>query len=197
MSNLSTKLDTLLANFQAKGFDPASNLNPGLSAAELDHYESKFGFQFPLEVRELYAWRNGSCNLDAEPEHLLMFRDMAFLSLDHALDARAIIEQFCSAFAQFGNPTPFAANSVLPIAGLEGQYYVVPCRDHTCRSKGPHPVVAIGEDLGVYFYSIESMLDTCNAWVSDSQYTLETLEPEDEIKAWERFNPGFMDEAEI
>lgn len=194
MTSIAGKLDTLLSALQEKGIDPAQNLNPGLSEQEIEDGERELGFPFPAELKQLYAWRNGNADSGAEVEEMLCFRDMPFLSIEDALDCREELKEFAAAYESSGLSLPFDPRKAFPFAALEGQYYVVACGDHEFADAGERPVIAAGEDLAPYFCSVQTMLDTCIAWVKDPEYTAETLEPEDEMQAWTRFNPGLMDE---
>ncbi|MEL7185355.1 MAG: SMI1/KNR4 family protein [Pseudomonadota bacterium] len=192
MSSITEKLDALLAAFKAKGIDPSNNLRPGLSDAELDAWSSSRGIVLPNDVRELYRWRNGSVETFAEPQQVFVFRDNGFLSLDDYEQAFSNIDAFLKVLASYGVTPPISSQSVIPIAELEGNYYVV-ATTSVAGIDYPNPVLCVGEDLAVHFYSLDSMLDTCLQWVLDPTYSAENQELDNEIDAWEQHNPGVFD----
>ncbi len=196
MSLIASKAEALLSSLQSKGIDPSPNLKRGASDSAIRSYAKRLGCTLPPAVQDLYRWRNGNADPDAESERLLTFRDMAFLSLEDGLREKEQIDVFLATISG-GRASPLGEDGYVPIGGFEGQYYAVPCGDHAFRSLSEHPVVSVGEGLAVHFLSIEAMLDTCNAWVADASYTLDTLEPENELSAWNRFNPGVHDESSI
>lgn len=190
MSEVAEKLDALLAAFQNKGIDPTNNLRPGLSDDELEEFSSQFGCDFPEDVRALFRWRNGSIDVSADPDQLFVFRDQPFLSLSDAKQARDSIRMFLDAFTSAGLSAPFEAETLIPIAEFEGQYFAVATSPDNITAAHPNPVVSLGEDMCIYFYSVSSMLDTCLEWVRDPAYSVESPVPEDEMIAWEKYNPG-------
>lgn len=194
MSSIGRKLDQLLRSLQAKGLDPANNLRPGASDLILNAHAKCSAMPLPRGLEELYKWRNGSVDPNADVEELLMFRDMAFLSLEDGLEARRQVNSFLQAFSTNG-AGPIAKDEFFPIAAMEGQYYVLALGNHEYRNLAEHPVVYIGEGIEPHFLSIETMIETCIAWVMDPSYTAETLQPDDELDAWQRLNPGVLEEG--
>lgn len=193
MSQIADRLDTLLGSFRSKGIDPGQNLKPGLSEAELDGHAARLKLVLPPAVRDLYAWRNGLADPYAENDRQFVFRDQSFLSLDDAEEAIAHIRGFLSAYASAGLDLPVDPDALLPIAALEGQFYAVPTGEGLAGLPGPHPVILLGEEMAVHFFSIESMIETCIDWVNDPSFDAEDFEVEDDETAWERHNPGALD----
>ncbi len=193
--NISEQLDMILDTLQSKGFRP--NLNPGLSEQELEELQQKFGFHFPPQLKSLYRWRNGCKDPYAEIEESFNFRDMPFLSADASYSELEGLRQFIAGFEMFGSKfSDFELDKVVPIAAFDGAWYVVPVSSHKFADVAEHPVVSVGEETAVHFLSIETMLLTTLEWVRDPEYTVDEPEPADEIVAWEKHNPGVLDNAE-
>jgi hypothetical protein len=63
MSNLTNALERILDWWKKNGYEEAvSDLQPGLSYAEIEEMVKDLPLRLPLEVYELYQWRNGSRN---------------------------------------------------------------------------------------------------------------------------------------
>jgi hypothetical protein len=188
VSDLIAKLDALLEEYRSKGLEP--DLRPGLSQRELVEWQSSTGLKLPEDLRQLFSWRNGCANTNGEPETLLLFRDNVFIGLDDYKSAIEGLEPFVSSYEEY-DTFPFKIDRSIPIAEFEGNYYVVPL--DMVIPNHPHPVICVGEDLAVHFYSLASMLDTCVEWARDTKFVDGDPNQDQEIIAWQRYNPGVFE----
>lgn len=183
---LSEKLDRLAAAFEARGIPVTSNLRPGVTGQELDDLADRLGVDLPPAFRDLYMWRNG--HIDPAAPNVLVFRDNTFLSLDEIPDLHA------HTLAGYG---PYLADldlefdlaQCVPIAHFEGSIYGVVCGPHALTDRSLHPVVGIFQGIDMYFYSIETMVDTCIEWVEQPDYEQYGTAP-NEHAIWNKHNPG-------
>jgi hypothetical protein len=183
-----SKLDRLVAAFEARGIAVASNLRPGASDRELDELAAHLGFAIPTEVRVLYRWRDGHHDPDAS--NVLLFRDNTFLRLEDIPDAH---HYMVSTYAEdpngdFIDPGVDLATSV-PIAAFMGSTYAVACGRQQLTDRSTHPIVGVFHGIDLYFHSVESMIDTCIEWVEQPAYDRYAEAP-NEMAIWRRHNPG-------
>ncbi|MEM7371792.1 MAG: SMI1/KNR4 family protein [Bacteroidota bacterium] len=68
MKHFLIRLATWLQDHRREYYD---SLHPGLSDADIRSWETKFGFEFPEEFKQLYQWKNGQP--DENREYLFDF----------------------------------------------------------------------------------------------------------------------------
>lgn len=172
--------------------DPGDNLRPGLDAETYRAAWAAHGIDPPADLVALYQWHDGNADVDAE--YALCFRDNVFISLEHSLEEyRRLCEP--NLREQTLELSGLDLARCVPIAAYEGCVYVLAIDGHAYGRKAAQPVVQVFEDVAVYFYSLRSMLQTCQAWVAHPDWTKEgLLDEEDEI--WERYNPGVFSNAD-
>lgn len=185
MHSIAQLCDGLVTAYEAKGQAVSQNLKPGISESE---YARAIGFdqqEIPPSVIELYQWRNGCADEDAEA--LFLFRDNCFISGDRGKEELNHIRQFYGADSE----DRFDLNRVIPIAAFEGSVFAVVTSQHKLGAEFEHPVVSIFEGIDLFFSSIESMLQTCIAWVAHPDWDPYDALPRDtELEIWQRLNPG-------
>jgi hypothetical protein len=177
--------DELVAIYEAKGQTVSQNLMLGISPSE---YAKAIGFeieQIPSSVLKLYQWRNGCANEGAEA--LFLFRDNCFIRAERGKEELNMIRNIYGANSE----DRFDLTRVIPIAAFEGSVFAVVTGKHNLGSRFEHPVVSIFEGIDLFFGSIESMLQTCIAWVGHPEWEpFNELPRDEELKIWRRLNPG-------
>jgi hypothetical protein len=191
-SYISIKLDNLLAAYEAKGYATTNTLAPGLSIDEILAETVWFPSPLKNDILDLYQWRNGVIiNHSRVPfPYTFKFRDMIFHSLQDArLEYRTIMETYGVDSSIEQHKVDLA--TCFPFASYECGWYVLPCGEQLLSQIYPNPVVSVFQGVDLYYYSVESMLDTCIAWVSHPDY-----EPHhhlhDESTIWREHNPGIF-----
>lgn len=193
---IAQKLESLLSAFEAKGADGIrDSMLPGLSREEIAQRSSWFPASLPEPILELYEWANGQANDAWNEPNPFWFRDMGFLSLEGAA------AEYKSMMSTYGIDNALEDDGVLlatsfPIAAFNGGWYVVPAEQHELRTANAHPVVCVFEGIDMLYHSVQKMLDTCNEWVRSSSYAYEdaSLDEDEEMKIWEKHNPGVFDD---
>ena len=185
MKSVAKLCDDLVAAYEAKEQAVSQNLMPGISKSE---YAKAIGFEIqaiPLSVLNLYQWRNGCANEAADA--LFLFRDNCFISADRGKEELSMIRSIYGAESE----ERFDLTSVIPIAAFEGAVFAVVTGDHHFGPEFTHPVVSIFEGIDLFFSSVESMLQTCIAWVSHPDWDpFNALPREEELEIWRRLNPA-------
>lgn len=177
---LAERLDVLADAYAAHGVDPRPNLLPGASATVIDDVESALGVRFPAAYRELYSWSAGTVDeLGAGP--YLRFRDMHLLPLTRVLEERQSLVEVYGWFEDLDLTT------VAPLATFMGSTLAVACGPQRLTAVVEHPVIGVFHDISVYFDSIEAMVETSIAWVSQPGWLPHTLVPH-EMGIWRSNN---------
>lgn len=186
---LHRKLDALEAAVRSKAWGKGLRLLPGLSESDVRSATSWFPAELPRELLALYAWRNGN---DDESGHAasgaarLRFRDCEFISLAQAeLEYRSMMESY----GVHGDPE-IAVEHCFPFAAFDGGWLVLPCGRQNLTPRLPLPVVSIFQGISVFFYTVESMVDTATAWEQAREGQFDALKSEMEI--WTTYNPGIF-----
>jgi hypothetical protein len=152
---LGPKLDRLVGAFEARGVPVAENLRSGVSEAQLDRLAGELGVVLPEPVRELYRWRDG--HVDPEASNVLTFRDNVFLRLQ---DIPQVYGWVLDAYGSSDDDPDVDLAACVPIAEFMGAAYVVAGRRQTVSDRGPHPVLSVFHGVDLFFYSVESMVET-------------------------------------
>lgn len=102
-----------------------AGLKPGVSDAELDAYEARFGLQLPAELRLLWKWKNGSPDdpqaKDGSSDALL--HNHLFISLDDSARTKAELDGMIG--ADFESPEWWKHAWVPFTTNWGGDHYVV------------------------------------------------------------------------
>ena len=188
-SRLRASLDGLLAAYLQKGLPVTQSLLPPIEPAALQAACDWFPGELTPQLVTLYGWRGGQKQDSSQTEYTFRFRDMSFLSI-----ARARFE-YRSMMSSYGMTQ--ADRDLLkycfPFASFGGGWYVLPTRGHSFNASLPMPVLSVFADIDVYFYSMETMVNTCIDWVSHPEYQQDAGLPRDlEMEIWRRHNPGIF-----
>jgi len=144
--------------FAQKNFpETVSNLNPGLSEAEILSITQKWGIQIPHEISELYQWRNG-CGDGSYSCYFCIFEIWGFLPLEKVI----LQKQPNSGENEVWFNINYPLNTLELFFGLEGYLvgYLV------FDEKGETKWVELGEesdgffDRKFYYTSLNNMLLT-------------------------------------
>ena len=182
------KLEILADAFESKGVNVRSNLAPGATDSELELVAEQYGVELPDDYRTLYKWHNGNADLNAR--NVFKFRDNAFLSIKDFQNAKFTIDIYAE-------PSPITdgvidLSTALPLALFEGAVYVTPGKGAGISTLSPQPVVSVFQGIDVFFLSIETMVDTCIAWVAQPDWKQFSTAP-NEHQLWAQHNPGVFD----
>ncbi len=194
MSTIVNLCEQLADAHEAKGIAVRSTLQPGLRRDDILAQTASLGFALPESIVELYAWHNG--HGFTEPWHegpALRFRDTAFLSFEVALTEYRELQSYREATDSTLSSDGIDLRTSFPIAQIQGVWLVVACGEHLYGNDKTDVVVSVYHDIELYFYSVESMLKTCLAWVSHpawNENAYELLPDGIERDIWQRFNPG-------
>jgi hypothetical protein len=188
MSNLVARIQKLIDCRRAVGQPIDHHFLPGLSRDYLQEKISQYPFYFPEELIALYTWHNGT-----QDENFLIFRDMAWLSLDNAIhEYEQNLEYFWSIMDGYGILDNIEYRRMFPFAAFEGSCLYL---SYPGQAMCPHvelPIIATGEGvLAPYFTSVESMLTTVEEWFSVGQHSDYGCEVEAELEReiWQKHNP--------
>lgn len=179
-SPLAARLDVLVDAYVAHGYDVRPSLLPGATAAELDEVESALGVELPAAYRELYEWSAGAIDSFGTAP-CMRFRDESLLPLGRVVEERELLLQTYGWFEDVDGWT------VAPFAWFQGSTLVVACAPQRLTSSVPHPVISYFHDIDVHYDSIEAMVETSIAWVSQDGWAAGQPTP-DEAEIWRRHN---------
>jgi hypothetical protein len=188
--------DALVAAYRTKGQDPSEELLPGLSDEEIVSQTAWFPGPIPQLLRELYRWRNGQANDAWNTEHVLWFRDMQFASLERArFEYQSMMQSY--GVGNSRESEGIELRTSFPFASFNGGWYVLPCEGQDLDARHSLPVISVFQGIGVFFFSLEKMLQTCIEWVMASSCGGDGLELSEqaEMVIWQRHNPGVFGHA--
>jgi hypothetical protein len=159
----------LLRAFRFKGVSADEGLLPGLSEQDVVRETSWFPAPFPDDLKALYGWRNGQKEDAWSTKHVFEFRGLQFTSVSRA---RNEYESMMASYGAEGGRDSYHVDlrTCFPFASFNGNWLVLPCDGHDLDPEREFPVVHVAPDFGVFFHSIQSMLDTCIAWVSSPEW---------------------------
>ena len=186
--NLHKNLDRLLNAFESKGMKVSQSLLPSIPESELRERCSWFPGQLTEEIIALYEWRGGQEEV-REPDSPFWFRDNSFCSVERAeFEYKSMMDSYGSY-----SPDHDMLKHAFPIASFDGACYVIPTKEHNLKSVLKRPVISVYEDIDIYYYSMEKMMETCVEWVEHNQYTSKGLYPRNiELAIWRKHNPGIF-----
>ena len=102
-----------------------------------------------------------------------------------------------SIMASFGKPG-FAVPQIdlatcFPFAGFNGGWGVFPCAGQRFDKRLAFPIVSVFQGVDIFYYSLESMVETCVDWVSQAgdQPGLNDTEGKC-LEIWRKHNPGIL-----
>ena len=189
-ARLHEKLERLTAAFEAKGIHVSKSLLPPLPENEVRARCHWFPRELSEEIIALYGWSGGQEKDAWEEEYPFWFRDNSFSSLTRAeTEYRSMMESYGS------NPADHdLLKYCFPFASFNGSWFVLPTKGHPLDNRLPKPVISVLEGVDIYFYSIESMIDTCIEWVGHPSYAEDyTLLHSIELEIWRKYNPGIFE----
>jgi hypothetical protein len=188
---LHASLESLRVAYEAKGQSVSKSLLPPLSEEALRSQCAWFPAPLPPEIVALYAWRNGQAKGAWEEENPFWFRDCGFLNIHLAQ------LEYKSMMASYGKPE-FAVPQIdlatcFPFAGFNGGWYVFPCAGQRFDKRLAFPIVSVFQGVDIFYYSLESMVETCVDWVSHAgdQPGLKDTEGKG-LEIWRKHNPGIF-----
>ena len=189
-SRFRSRLEALRLAFEAKNQHVTPRLQPGLSEASLRSLCSWFPSPLPDELVALYGWHDGQPSSAGEEPYPFVFRDCGFTCVRNAeMDYHAIMNSY---------GTQPRLHELLkhsfPFASFDAGYLVLTCKQRYPGSPSEHAVVSIFQNVNLMFYSMESMVETCLTWASDtaSPWWFPFGGSSDDA-VLERFNPGILE----
>ena len=186
MTSITDKLNLLINLIGKREPEEIDNLRSGLTRKEIQQKTAKLPFDFPEELYELYQWRNGVENNSIE-ESPFLFRDHHLSNLEDAIKNYFSMQQW---FKSEEDQKIADWSTCFPFADFEGSYLLFFAGNHILMDKYQHPIINNFEGINLYFYSFDSMLDTCIEWNQQSFEKYEVPDKEQEI--WEKHNPGIF-----
>ena len=190
--NLHRLLEQLRLAFESRSLNVSDTLLPPRSENEILMGSEWFPGEMVPELISLYSWRGGQ---EPGPWDLtdgndpFWFRDCAFSSLAIAE------EEYQSMMASYGQIREYrdVLRTCFPFAAFNGGWLVIPTKAHNFDAGLARPVVSVMEGIDVFFYSIETMVQTCVGWVTHPDYSEDEGLPSDvELEIWRKYNPGIF-----
>lgn len=184
-----------MAAFEVHGLNVEHNLQPGVSEERLDELGARLGVDLPEPFRNLYRWRNG--HVDPDIPDVLAFRDNVFLRIEDIPKER---DQILDTYGMLWNGPDVLMPEVdpslcVPIAENWGAVYALVCGPHELTDRSPYPILSFFQGVDLFFYSVESMIETCIEWVEQPGYRHHEEAP-NEMEIWLRHNPGVFGRSE-
>ena len=176
MTSIPQLCDQLLEAYQAKGLPVQQSLRPPLDAEEAERLCATAGVRLAPELSELYSWRDG-----ASPEGDFRFAGKAFLPLAQALSRREALLAALHPRDRQGSEIA----DLVPFAEASPEWLAL-----SATTQGGHrPVLEVLEDAQPGFDSLQAMLATCAAWVSEPDWTPHSP-PARAQEIWYQHNQG-------
>jgi hypothetical protein len=185
---LHSKLELLRLAYEAKGLKVTADLLLPLPADEVRALCQWFPAKLPDELLGLYSWHNGQRRNDSPGHAPFDFRDCAFVSVQDAE------REYETMMRTYGANPPGATllRNAFPFAAFENGWMVMPCQQQSLDPRFERPIISVFQGIEIFFYSVESMVDTCIDWVRDRKYDKGHLPQEEEMRIWRRNNPGIF-----
>ena len=185
-----SQLEAMRQAFEAKGLRVSDTLLPPVDAETLARECAWFPAPLPKELTALYGWRGGQAEDAWSTEYPFWFRDDAFCSLRNAeREYLSMMSGYAGAPAISG----LTLTDCFPFAAFNGGWLVLPCSPQTLDSRLARPVVSVMEGAEIFFYSMQTMVDTCLEWISHPLFSADgSLPPAIELAIWRRHNPGIF-----
>lgn len=185
-----TQLEAMRRAFEAKDLHVSDTLLPPIDAKTLARECAWFPASLPEELIALYGWRGGQAEDAWNTEYPFWFRDDAFCSLRNA--QREYLSMM-SGYASMPGITGLTLTECFPFAAFNGGWLVLPCSAQTLDSRLARPVISVMEGVELFFYSMQTMVDTCLEWISHPLFSADgSLPPDIELDIWRRHNPGIF-----
>ncbi len=187
---LQTQLEAMRQAFEAKDLRVSDTLLPPIDPETLARECAWFPAPLPQELIALYGWRGGQAEDAWNTEFPFWFRDDAFCSLRNAeLEYRSMI----SSYDRLSGISNLALRSCFPFAAFNGGWLVLPCMGQELDTRFTRPVISVMEGVDIFFYSMQTMVDTCLEWISHPLFSADGSLPSDvELAIWRRHNPGIF-----
>lgn len=185
-----SRLEVLRHAYEEKGMHVSKSLRPPVSEQDLVNKCRWFPGEIVPEIIALYGWHEGQEKPAWEERHPFWFRDNAFLRLSNAEEA------YNNIMTSYGlNPMDhFFLKYAFPFAAFNGAWYVIPTREHPFGKGLERPVISVFEGIDVFYYSVETMVNTCIDWVRHKNYTKDGSLPNNvEMAIWRKHNPGIFE----
>jgi hypothetical protein len=186
MSNLIAQIQHLIDFREEIGQPIEQYFLPGLSPNIIREKIAPYPFYFPEEFIELYSWHNGTID-----EEFLMFRDMAWSSLENAIDEYTLM---MDAFWSIGDNEEIGLKpeKMFPFAGFNAfNLYLSYPGQKMCPTL-ELPVICTGKGvLRPYYESFPAMLSTVAEWFQAGEHDEYGCEVESSIEEgiWRKYNP--------
>ena len=188
-TRLHSRLDVLKNAYEAKEMHVSKTLRPPVSEPELKDKCRWFPGELVPEIVGLYGWHEGQEKGAGEEKYPFWFRDNAFLNLKNAETA------YQNIMTSYGlDPIDhLLLKYSFPFAAFNGAWYVIPTRKHPFGKGLERPVISVFQGIDVFFYSVETMVNTCIDWVSHKKYAQNGSLPRDvEMAIWRKHNPSIF-----
>gem|GEM_PF-1696781 len=186
---LHSSLNNLKDAYESIGVAVSKSLLAPVTEDELKARCSWFPGEITPELVSLYGWHEGQEKSAWEEKHPFMFRDNAFTRL------RFAEEEYHSMMSSYGNIPEHheLLKNSFPFAAFDGAWYVLPTKGHPFNTGLKMPIISVHEGIEVYFYSMETMVNTCVEWVNHTDYKDDyTLPRKVELEIWDKHNPGIF-----
>lgn len=188
-ATLLSKLEGMRAAFEARNPKTTAGLQPGLTDAQIEERTAWFKAGLPGEIRTLYRWRDGYRDTGADRTPPFWFRDYVFSPIEQA---EKDYQSMMSTYGSDPGSRVLLADS-FPFASLGGGWLVAPTKARSMTSDLERPIISVFQGISVFFHSMESMVDTCTAWISHPANDGFGLPPKIEMEIWRQFNPGIFE----
>jgi len=187
--NLHVLLDELLEAYESKGMHVSDSLLAPLSQSELIDRCSWFPGELPPEIISLYSWRGGQLKDAWESEFPFWFRDNSFCSVERAqFEYKSMMDSY-GIYPEDHELLKYS----FPFASFNGGWYVFPTQGQPFSATLKAPIVGVLQGIDIYYFSIETMVQTCIDWVSHDKYDADSSMPDKiEREIWQKHNPGIF-----
>lgn len=167
--------------------DVSQALKPKLTKEQIQNQCSWFPGDIPEEVISLYSWRGGT-EEDSEPPFWI--RDTTFCT---PARAKLEYEMMMKTYGSFEEDHKML-KYCFPISSIKGAIYALPTKGHNFQSVLKKPIISVFEGIDIYYFSIQSMIETCTEWVNHEKYAEDGQYPEEEeLKIWNQYNPNVFE----
>lgn len=188
--NLHSLLDKLVDAYESKGMYVSDSLLPPLSETDLANRCHWFPGELPPEIISLYSWRGGQEKDARDSEFPFWFRDNSFCSVVRAeFEYKSMMDSY-GIYTEYHELLKYS----FPFAAFNGGWYIFPTRGQPFSANLNAPIIGVLQGIGIYYYSIETMIQTCIDWVNHDNYDEKCSIPEKiEMEIWQRYNPGIFE----
>jgi hypothetical protein len=176
--------------FEAKRLHVSSTLQPPVLEEDLRRRCMWFPSALPAELLALYGWHDGQPNEPSSEKFPFWFRDYGFSCVKNAQ------QDYRSMMGSYGRDPDVheLLKHSFPFAAFNNGWLVLTCKLRHPKSPYEHSIVSVMEGVDLFFYSMETMLETCIEWVSHPSYGtgLGELPRSVEMEIWNKHNPDIF-----